>query len=166
MKVITLIQPYATLIALNEKQNETRSWSTNYRGELGIHAGKKVDKKICRTEPFKSILAKYGYNEDNLPTGVIIAKVNLTDCHAIHEDHTGSVMLLDKDNSPVHWVGKDSNEFHFGFYDDGRFAWELKDVEQIEHILVKGQLGLWNYPKRSEKGCQGMEQDRFSVKVV
>lgn len=46
MKVITLIQPWATLIALGEKQIETRSWSTKYRGEIAIHAGKKIDKSV------------------------------------------------------------------------------------------------------------------------
>ena len=46
MKVITLIQPWATLIMLQEKKIETRSWSTNIRGEIAIHAGKKVDKRM------------------------------------------------------------------------------------------------------------------------
>lgn len=43
MKVITLIQPWATLVALGEKKIETRSWSTNFRGRIAIHAGKKID---------------------------------------------------------------------------------------------------------------------------
>lgn len=32
MKVLTIRQPWATLIALGEKQIETRSWRTAYRG--------------------------------------------------------------------------------------------------------------------------------------
>lgn len=44
MKALTLIQPWATLIMLGEKQIETRSWNTKYRGKLAIHAGKKIDK--------------------------------------------------------------------------------------------------------------------------
>lgn len=37
---LTVLQPWASLIALDEKQFETRSWSTPYRGTLVIHAGK------------------------------------------------------------------------------------------------------------------------------
>lgn len=40
MKAISLWQPYASLIAWGEKQYETRSWATDYRGEIVIHAGK------------------------------------------------------------------------------------------------------------------------------
>ena len=34
MKALTIIQPWATLIASGHKMNETRSWKTNYRGEV------------------------------------------------------------------------------------------------------------------------------------
>jgi hypothetical protein len=46
MKAITIIQPWATLIALGEKKFETRSWTTKYRGPLAIHAGMKWGKWI------------------------------------------------------------------------------------------------------------------------
>lgn len=39
MKVLTLHQPWASLVALGVKTIETRSWSTSYRGPLAIHAG-------------------------------------------------------------------------------------------------------------------------------
>lgn len=38
MKAITLHQPWASLVALGVKSIETRSWSTNYRGPLAVHA--------------------------------------------------------------------------------------------------------------------------------
>ncbi len=38
MKVLSLTEPYATLIKENRKLVETRSWKTKYRGELYIHA--------------------------------------------------------------------------------------------------------------------------------
>ncbi|MEK3688583.1 ASCH domain-containing protein [Paenibacillus sp. FSL R10-2736] len=73
MKCLTIRQPWATLIALGEKQIETRSWPTSYRGDLAIHAGMQVDKAICKTEPYQSVLARHGYTADNLPSGVILA---------------------------------------------------------------------------------------------
>ena len=41
MKAITVLQPWATLLVTGKKHIETRSWKTNYRGEILIHTGKK-----------------------------------------------------------------------------------------------------------------------------
>lgn len=137
MKIISIIQPWATLMAIREKRLETRSWKTEYRGELGIHASKKIDKAACRQEPFKSILAKHGYDESNLPTGCIIAKGNLSDCLKSLNDDEYCVLS----NGEV----VEGNEYEFGDYTVGRFAWDMQDVEQIEPVPAKGQLGLWNW---------------------
>ena len=40
MKVLTIKQPFATLIAEKLKEYEFRTWKTKYRGEIFIHAGK------------------------------------------------------------------------------------------------------------------------------
>lgn len=40
MKVLTIKQPFATLIAEKLKEYEFRTWKTKYRGEILIHAGK------------------------------------------------------------------------------------------------------------------------------
>ena len=41
IRIISLWQPWASLIALNLKQYETRSWGAPYRGKLAIHAAKR-----------------------------------------------------------------------------------------------------------------------------
>ena len=41
MKVLSIIEPWATLIKEKKKYIETRTWKTSYRGELFIHASKK-----------------------------------------------------------------------------------------------------------------------------
>lgn len=38
MKVLSIKEPFATLICEKKKTIETRSWKTNYRGKLYIHA--------------------------------------------------------------------------------------------------------------------------------
>lgn len=137
MKVISIIQPWATLIALGEKQFETRSWRTKHRGELAIHSSKKTDKKICQLEPYRSTLEKHGYSEKNLPVGVILATCNLSDCFKVTED-LGTGATLDDG----HFVS--GNEYMFGDFSEGRFAWKLTDVEMLKDpIPAKGQLGLW-----------------------
>ena len=58
MKVLTIKQPWATLIMQGDKRFEFRSWQTKYRGDLLIHAGKGIDKeqnifqKICQQEKY------------------------------------------------------------------------------------------------------------------
>ena len=56
---------------------ETRSWKTNYRGEILIHAGKCTDKK--ELERLKSL----NLNTEN---GAIIGKVTITDCILVDKD--------------------------------------------------------------------------------
>ena len=48
MRVITLKQPWATLVAEGLKKYEFRSWKYNYRGEILIHAGKGIDKEAMK----------------------------------------------------------------------------------------------------------------------
>lgn len=43
MKTISIIQPWAWLIANGYKDVENRNWKTGVRGEILIHAGKKFD---------------------------------------------------------------------------------------------------------------------------
>jgi len=40
VKVLSLLQPWATLVVMGIKKIETRSWSTTHRGALLIHASK------------------------------------------------------------------------------------------------------------------------------
>ncbi|MXO81707.1 ASCH domain-containing protein, partial [Paenibacillus sp. OT2-17] len=68
MKVLSMIQPWATLLVQGETLYETRSWKTRYRGPLAIHASQKVDKQACKYELIRSLLAKNGYTEQSLPT--------------------------------------------------------------------------------------------------
>ncbi|MNW44654.1 ASCH domain protein [compost metagenome] len=152
MKTITIIQPWATLIAIGEKEFETRSWATKYQGPLAIHAGKKIDKEICEQEPFKSVLAKHGYTVDNLPTGSIIAKAYLKNCykvtHLTNGTRPGPVWLSAGDLT-IGWGGIMHNEYYFGDYSDGRYAWKLENVRKlVEPITAKGQQGFWNWDEK------------------
>lgn len=139
MKAITIHQPWATLIAIGAKRYETRSWSTKHRGPLAIHAAKKIDLSACREGVIRSVLAEYGYYEENLPTGLIVATSMLKDCIKSVETWTDGYVL---ENGLYIY----SPEYEYGDFTPGRFAWELTDVKQLEKpILAKGQQGLWNW---------------------
>lgn len=153
MKAITVLQPFATLIALGEKHFETRSWKTDYRGELLIHAGKGTQYMyLWEREAFYSVLEKHGYiRRDRIPLGAIIAKVNLTDCLKVKESTLDFGIGITKAVLENGMEIKD-NELKFGDYTRGRYAWKLENVEMLkESIPVKGQQRLWNFNFKEDK---------------
>ncbi len=153
MKVITLTQPFATLIAIGSKRIETRSWAVGYRGPLAIHASKEWTKEIAKltmSEPFRSALSNGGYSlPSRLPLGSIIATTRLIAIYEIvssnYRDGVAFVRgqpFLECDRHvelpPV------SPEWFFGNYAPGRYMWFLEDVKSIGPITIRGSLGLWN----------------------
>jgi hypothetical protein len=64
MKALSVKQPWASMIASGEKTIETRTWSTNYRGDLLI-----VSSKTPKIEP----------------AGYALAIVRLVDCRPMTE---------------------------------------------------------------------------------
>jgi activating signal cointegrator 1 len=140
MKVLTLTQPWATLIAIGEKKFETRSRRTHHRGPLAIHAGKQIDLDAMTVPEIKNALIRHGITDwTKLPYGAIIATCNVVDCLQVTWSGKGSAALEGKK-----FVKDD--EFVFGWYERGRFAYEMADIKQIDPIPAKGQQGLWNYP--------------------
>ena len=144
MKVLTIKQPFASLIALKEKKIETRSWKTNYRGPLYIHAGKSTsDECLFSRRPFIDIFKVHDINSfKELPFGEIIAKVNLIDCIKVTEDN--GKIARDIEGKII----AEGNEYCFGYYDcdaEDRYAWIFEDIEEVEHVKAKGKLNLWNF---------------------
>ena len=127
MKVITIKQPYASLIAEGLKRYEFRTWRTRYRGEILIHAGKSVDKEAMK----KFICYHLEY-----PTGCIIAKAVITDC--VYVDSTLRKML--QEENPLVYSGVVCNSSWDGY------GFLLENVEKIDPIPVNGKLSLWDYP--------------------
>ena len=130
MKVISLLEPWASLIKEKVKYIETRSWATKYRGELYIHASKRKLTKNNLIEYNKqlSLLKDTDFNY-----GYIIAKCELIDCKYMNE-------------KLINEVKKNTKEYICGEYSIGRYAWMLKDIDVLEKpILAKGRLGIWEY---------------------
>lgn len=134
MKCLTVKQPWAWLIVNGYKDVENRSWSTEYTGELLIHAGKSFDYDALLwlyeqnlhdavRAVVKHFDIQFGANHepishDKSECGGIVGKVNLVgySCH-----------------SPSVWA--QPNCVH----------WLLEDPEKMEFVPCKGKLGLWNY---------------------
>ena len=126
MKVLTIKEPWASLIINGYKKYEFRSWKTNYRGKILIHAGMTLDYK-------KSLLFK-NYNLD-YHKGEIIGEADIVDC-----------ILVDQEfDRKLHKINKDVyGDNHVDLY-----AWKLDNIKMYDKpIPIKGKLGLWNYEKR------------------
>lgn len=121
MKILTVKQPWATLIAEGYKQYEFRSWKTKYRGEIFIHAGKGIDKKYL--EKLKDLNLTF-------PTSRILAKVTITDCIELNEEIGEKIYQ--------------KNPLIYGKHHDG-YAWKLEQVKKVNiDKEITGKLGLWN----------------------
>ena len=129
IKVLSIIEPWATLIKEGKKRIETRSWKTSYRGELYLHASSKhIDKKNPDLPSLLNLIPNISMGYGN-----IICKCKLVDCVYMDQE------FLDR-------IQKDKQEFLCGEYNLGRYAWILEDVEILEKpIPAKGHLNIWNY---------------------
>ena len=130
MKVLSLTEPYATLIKNGVKSIETRSWKTNYRGKLYIHASAtKMPKKYKENKELMSLV-----DINNLNYGNIICSCELVDCIKMTDEFINDVRNNRK------------NEYITGIYDNGRYAWILENIEQLDApIKAKGKLNIWDF---------------------
>lgn len=173
MKALTLTQPYASLVALGEKRFETRNWATDHRGPLAIHAaaglaglkylGEKISasqlearlQTLCRTEPFRTALL--GEPAAELPRGVVVAVVELTEIHVAAEirdalefgAHEADPQLV----GPVDRAAA-RRELAFGDFSHGRHAWRLERNRPLEiPFPARGEMGLWTLWEGVCRGC-------------
>ena len=129
MKVLSLTEPYATIIKEGKKAIETRSWKTNYRGKLYIHASStKIPKKYRENKDLMNLV-----DINNLNYGYIVCSCELIDCVKMTDEFIEKVKL-------------NNEEYISGIYARDRYAWILKNIEILDKpIKAKGHLGIWNF---------------------
>lgn len=152
MKIITLHQPWASLVALGFKRYETRSWKTDYRGPLLIHAakrpfvstdGSKVLNRTYHKVWMDALRLAYedGLIDDKsrlpfahqLPLGSIVAVANLSNCLEMMEDFSGHGLIRIGDQSEL--------EQAVGDWNRGYYALQLDDVHPLEPIPFTSRQG-------------------------
>jgi len=131
MKTISLWQPWATLIAIEAKHCETRSWGTPYRGMMAIHAAKNVSElPVCNQPVFRRVLEKEGYLIWNtLPLGAIVAIGELVDCFQM---------------TPAIIAQQSDQERAFGDWKPGRYGWLFVNVRRVKPFPYRGAQGLFD----------------------
>lgn len=173
MKAITILQPWASAIACGAKRIETRSWRTDYRGPLAIHAGASL---LYDTHPDRfplgvdgnrwlaaheglSVRRQAGIAECNeLPRGALIAVAELVACtptSSIMQDFAYRIYRakgypdngLLKRAIPVLMGINHESELALGDFHDGRYGWVLRNVRALpEPVPCRGRHGLWTPP--------------------
>lgn len=150
MKAIALWQPWASAIALGAKFIETRSWSTNYRGPLAIHAAKRQDhSELLAIASDWSWCAALGWKMsdtvppwERLPFGAVVATCMLFDVKPVD-------LISDRDLDAPRFRGGHGFdswcERDMGDFSPGRFGWILTDIKVLEKpIPYRGAQGLFD----------------------
>ena len=140
MKALSIRQPWASLIAKGIKDIENRTWKTNFRGKIYIHApAKKLTKSkyvslielyMIGLKDERIIEAKNKHFDFNdLNYSVIIGEVEIIDCVKNHNSI---------------WA-----DHQTGLQTKPTYNWILANpIEYIHpYVDIKGKLSFWEFDK-------------------
>lgn len=145
-KVLSVRQPYASLLVSGVKDVENRSRRTNYRGLVLIHASGKMHDIVAQLEKMKSFGVRLaGIHKQIDAKTIVINTMPEREFSAI----IGCVEIVDcvRDH-PSEWAEK------------GQWNWLCKNAICFKNPItdVKGKLGLWdwegNIPELEERLCK------------
>ena len=146
MRTITIHEPWATLVSIEAKRFETRSWKPDTVGyPIAIHAGKNRESLVraLLRDPFRSVLNQHGICRDSdFKLGCVVAVAWLSSCRP-----TEIVRAVISDQ-----------ERAFGDYSDGRFAWELTHILRFKApVPARGMQKIWalTYLKQNKEKSNG-----------
>lgn len=137
MKALSIKQPWASLIAHGIKDIENRTWKTNFRGRIYIHASAKVTDVEFSTSQTAELflneiwLPETGFKSELFNVSAIIGEVDIIDCVINHP----SIWAEKSDWQEVGWTEKQI------------YNWVLDNpVLYDKPILnVKGKLSFWEF---------------------
>jgi hypothetical protein len=132
IKCISLWQPWAWAMAKGLKLNETRHWSTNYRGPLAIHAAKKPFHRDDYSPTFNDQLSLNGFSDDQLVYGAVLCVVELFAVESTNYFRPDTLQ-----------------EALYGNCEVDRFAWRTRNCRELETpVPLVGHQGLfdWDVP--------------------
>jgi len=138
VKVISIWQPWCSLIVEGHKLFETRSWPApkSLIGQrIGIAATKVIrpEQFACyNDENFQQFYSETGLPElMDLPRGCILGTAILHASEVMTEDFMDDVTI---------------EEQTFGVWAVGRYAWRLREPEVFKTpIVARGKQGVWDY---------------------
>ena len=133
LKAITLYEPYASLMAIGAKRNETRGCRTSLRGDIAIHAAKK-DYGCSEAVGYAAVKAFRDRGLEPSPDtlGCIVAVVNLYDVQPAERVYPTS----------------SAEELAFGNYLCGRWIYLTHSVRRLaKPVPCRGYQSIgWTVP--------------------
>lgn len=130
-KALSLWEPWGTAIRMGAKTYETRSWSTEYRGDLLICCAKRVIPELHELLSDIRWIGSIGkLTQADLHFGMAVAVARLSGIEFTdYLNHKRPELIAD--------------ELHLGDFSYGRNAWKLEDIRPIVPVPVKGKQGLF-----------------------
>lgn len=144
LRCVALHQYLASLVELDLKRIETRSFRISFRGPLAIQAAKKIPnyaKELYQTRPSvrSALLQHYGIRRKDelcmLPTAKILCVCDLVDCVKMQSDNPTNQV-------PAEFRTEGWEEF--GIYKQGRYLWFLRNIRRLKQpVECRGYQGVW-----------------------
>ena len=133
-KVLSVRQPYASLLVNGIKDVENRSRRTNYRGTVLIHASAKMHDIIEQLPTKIWLLGANPSEQQIMKMAAEVTRNNLFGCIV------GSVEIVDCIDCNTH---TSLSEWAEG----GCWWWICRNAKMFEHPIrdVKGKLGIWEW---------------------
>lgn len=152
MKVISVWAPWAYLLVYGHKTIETRSWPAPKAvvgTRIGIAATKNVTaiERAAVAEPeFQRFYAETGLPPvADLPRGCVVGSAVLHTCDPMDQ------ALVD---------GITHEEFVFGEYAIGRWAWRMRAQQVFGPYYARGMQGLWEWPEPPDLAAGNQDNAR------
>jgi len=139
-KALSFKQPWASLIAQNVKNIENRTWKTNFRGRIYIHASSipssKLISNLLNEEQLKELERLFPHTRDSvdyLPHSAIIGEVDIIDCVINHPSIWAEETFI-----PIEGEGYPQKPI---------YNWVLANPIMYDKPIlnVKGKLSFWNF---------------------
>lgn len=160
MKALSIKQPWASLIAHGIKDIENRTWKTNFRGRIYIHASAKragITIPLLTTEQCNCIKDNNWSDSKEEVTSAIIGEVDIIDCVINHEsiwaEKTPDCVLGGCSKCETNGFCPETGNHLQSEIGKPIYNWVLANpVLYDKPILeVKGKLSFWEFEKKQLK---------------
>ncbi len=132
MKALSICQPYPELILTGRKLVENRTWRSNYRGELLIHAGlSREHLRLARGPESETRDTRYDIRLADMTFGAIVGRVQLVACLHIDDIKRGA------HDARFPWIRDHEHA-------TGPWCWVLEQAQRLpKPVPCRGLLGIF-----------------------